>query len=83
MMITEYMQGGDLRKALDDDSSSPRQLGWYGKGRSIAFGLAQSLAYLHSQSVCAIPISCCIRNILIVHACLCPQCGEERPLHIL
>lgn len=50
-MITEYMQGGDLRKALDDDPSSHRQLGWYGKGRSIAFGLAQSLAYLHSQSV--------------------------------
>lgn len=51
MMITEYMQGGDLRRALEIDKA-PRRLDWYKKGRSIALGLAQSLAYLHSQSVC-------------------------------
>ncbi|BDA51310.1 probable serine/threonine-protein kinase DDB_G0281745 at C-terminar half [Coccomyxa sp. Obi] len=49
MMITEFMQGGDLRKALDQGSPS-MCMGWYKKGRSIAMGLAQSLAYLHSQS---------------------------------
>ena len=49
-MITEFMQGGDLRRALEADKA-PRCLSWYKKGRSIALGLVQSLAYLHSQSV--------------------------------
>ena len=66
-MITEFMQGGDLRRALEADKA-PRCLSWYKKGRSIALGLAQSLAYLHSQSVrrhlspsCA---TCCMHIVL-------------------
>ncbi|BDA51317.1 probable serine/threonine-protein kinase DDB_G0281745 at C-terminar half [Coccomyxa sp. Obi] len=64
MMITEFMQGGDLRKALD--RSGPfMNMGWYKKGRSVAMGLAQSLAYLHSQSVISFDVK--PENVLLDH----------------
>ena len=51
MMVMEYMQGGDLGTALARDTSSPRRLSWYNKGRHIALGIARGLLYLHAQKV--------------------------------
>ena len=51
MMVTEYMQGGDLGTALARDSPANRRLGWYNKGIHIALSAARGLAYLHAQKV--------------------------------
>jgi serine/threonine protein kinase len=47
----QYMEGGDLRKALSADELSARRLGWYGKGKSIALDVACGVAFLHSLNV--------------------------------
>ena len=49
LMVTEYMQGGDLASALLADKS--RQLAWNKKGGAIATGIAAGLAFLHSMKV--------------------------------
>lgn len=51
LLVTEYMQGGDLAAALMDDKGTERQLGWYNKGGGIAAGVASGLAYLHANKV--------------------------------
>lgn len=53
MMVTEYMQGGDLGTALAQDNPVNRRLGWYNKGSHIALSAARGLAYLHAQKVTA------------------------------
>ena len=55
MMVTEYMQGGDLGLALAKDNPSNRRLSWYNSGSHIALCIARGLAYLHAQK--ASPIS--------------------------
>ena len=49
MMVTEYMQGGDLGLALAKDTPSNRRLGWCNSGSHIALCIARGLAYLHAQ----------------------------------
>ena len=49
MMVTEYMQGGDLGLALAKDTPSNRRLSWYNSGSHIALCIARGLAYLHAQ----------------------------------
>ena len=51
MMVTEYMQGGDLGTALAHDDPKNRRLGWYNNGNQIALEIARALAYLHAQKV--------------------------------
>ena len=51
MMVTEYMQGGDLGTALVGDNPTNRRLGWYNNGIHIALSAARGLAYLHAQKV--------------------------------
>ncbi|CAL5222010.1 g4300 [Coccomyxa viridis] len=51
MMVTEYMQGGDLGTALAHDNPSARRLGWYQNGHLVALDIARGLAYLHAQKV--------------------------------
>jgi hypothetical protein len=51
LLVTEYMQGGDLAAALMDDRGTERQIGWYNKGGGIAAGVASGLAYLHANKV--------------------------------
>ena len=54
MMVTEYMQGGDLGLALAKDTPSNRRLSWYNSGSHIALCIARGLAYLHAQKASAI-----------------------------
>ena len=51
MMVTEYMQGGDLGTALANDKSADRRLGWYNNGSHIVLEIARGLAYLHHRKV--------------------------------
>ena len=44
-----WLQGGDLRVAIHNDSA--RKLGWYGLGRGIALDIARGIAFLHSRKV--------------------------------
>ena len=54
----QYMAGGDLRSALDQDAvesglGGERRLGWYARGRVVLLCIARGLAYLHSERVSA------------------------------
>ena len=51
MMVTEYMQAGDLGTALANDNAANRRLGWYNNGSQIALDIARGLAYLHHRKV--------------------------------
>ena len=47
--FAEYMEGGDLRAALNDDPEG--ELRWYNRGQSIALDIARGLHFLHSHDV--------------------------------
>ena len=52
----QYMPGGDLGAAIDDDvawhgNGEKRRLGWYASGRGILQCVSRGLAYLHSERV--------------------------------
>ena len=52
----QYMAGGDLGSALDQDimDNGPgvnRRLGWYARGRTVLLCVARGLAHLHSKRV--------------------------------
>ncbi|KAK9831783.1 hypothetical protein WJX74_009158 [Apatococcus lobatus] len=49
MLVLEYMEGGDLRNALMEDSMGSYR--WYGKGRHLAHGVAKGMNYLHTHGV--------------------------------
>ena len=51
LLVLEYMQGGDLREAIqrDFDSQPPKKFGWYGKGAKIALDVAKGLVFLHAN----------------------------------
>jgi serine/threonine protein kinase len=49
MLVLEYMEGGDLREALNDDPNG--ELRWYRRGQSIALDIARGLHFLHSHDV--------------------------------
>ena len=55
MLVLEYMEGGDLAAALQNDSGSgvlaDRKLRWYGQGASLARDIAEALVFLHSRQV--------------------------------
>ena len=51
ILVTEYIHGSDLATALRTDRGSPRKLGWYRNGATIALGIARGLAYLHNAVV--------------------------------
>ena len=63
LLITEFMQGGDLRTRIRNDTASPRKTGWYQDGRYIALGIARGLVYLHSRGI--IWFDCKPNNILL------------------
>ena len=49
MLITELMDGGDLRKRIRQDTAKPRKTGWYQDGCYIALSIARGLVFLHDQ----------------------------------
>jgi len=49
MLVLEYMEGGDLRAALNDDPHG--HLRWYNHGQHIALDIARGLHFLHSHDV--------------------------------
>ena len=49
MLVTELMDGGDLRKRIRQDTAKPRKTGWYQDGRYIALGIARGLVFLHDR----------------------------------
>lgn len=55
MLLVEYCEGGDLRRALNLDSSTKaggeRALGWYKAGHRIALDIARGVHFLHSLDV--------------------------------
>lgn len=46
MLITEYMEGGNLARNL-----GVGKVGWYKRGKSIALEVARGLVYLHSRRI--------------------------------
>ena len=65
LLVTELMQGGDLRSRIRADTASPRRTGWYRDGRYIALGIARGLTYLHSRGV--VWFDCKPNNVLLDH----------------
>lgn len=63
MLVTEYLEGGNLTTALERDSSSPPKFSWYKQGRDsqsksvqglnkrVAMDIARGLAFLHNRKV--------------------------------
>lgn len=49
MLVTEFMQGGDLWNALATQKSG--RLNWYARGRQIGLDVARGLVHLHSKNV--------------------------------
>lgn len=65
LLVTELMQGGDLRSRIRADTAQPRRTGWYQNGRYIALGIARGLAYLHARGI--IWFDCKPNNVLLDH----------------
>ena len=65
LLITEVMQGGDLRKHIKADTARPRATGWHNQGRYIALGLVRGLVYLHEMGF--IWFDCKPNNVLLDH----------------
>eukprot|EP00884_Botryococcus_braunii_P023376 jgi/Botrbrau1/9722/Bobra.0388s0015.1 len=50
MVITEFLPGGNLRKAINNDPP-PRHLCWNKRGLSIAADIAKGIAFLHHRKI--------------------------------
>ncbi|KAK9816754.1 hypothetical protein WJX72_004692 [[Myrmecia] bisecta] len=50
MLVTEYMEGGDLRRALADDLEAG-SLRWHQNGKRIALDIARGVSFLHANNV--------------------------------
>lgn len=49
LLVAELMEGGDLRTALDRDTTG--RFRWWQQGKSIAVDVARGVAFLHSSGV--------------------------------
>eukprot|EP00891_Asterochloris_glomerata_P005033 jgi/Astpho2/5033/Aster-05963 len=67
MLVLEYMEGGDLAAALQNDSGSgvlaDRKLRWYAQGASLARDIAEALVFLHSRQTMHLDLKC--KNVLL------------------
>lgn len=48
-MVSELMEGGDLRNALNADQDAT--WGWFGRGKEVCVDMARGLAFLHANKV--------------------------------
>ena len=64
-LITELMQGGDLKKRICNDRAVPRQTGWHRDGKYIILGIARGLLYLHRKGI--VWFDCKPGNVLLDH----------------
>lgn len=68
MLVTEYLEGGDLFTALERDSATPPKFSWWkhpvkageerkvqGLARRVALDTARGLAFLHHRKVRLLP----------------------------
>ena len=53
MLVLEYMEGGDLYQAIQENSYplDTGLLSWYQKGSTIALDIAKGLVFLHQREV--------------------------------
>ena len=51
MLVTELMEGGDLRARLKSNNQDSAVWGWYGRGKGVALDVARGLHFLHSHGV--------------------------------
>ena len=53
MLVLEYMEGGDLFQAIQENSYplDTGLLSWYQKGSTIALDIAKGLVFLHQHEV--------------------------------
>ena len=64
MLVTEYLEGGDLFTALERDMANPKKFSWWkhpvkagedrkvlGLSRRVALDVARGLAFLHHRKV--------------------------------
>lgn len=49
LLVSELMEGGDLRRALNREDSA--EWSWYRRGKSVCVDMARGLAFLHANKV--------------------------------
>lgn len=49
LLVSELMEGGDLRRALNRENSD--EWSWYRRGKSVCVDMARGLAFLHANKV--------------------------------
>lgn len=87
MLVTEFMEQGDLFRALEADDADRRRFSWYGARRRpdgsrivnglskrVALDVARGLAFLHSRNIVHFGAYC----VLPAAPCLFKNSSEER-----
>jgi hypothetical protein len=58
MLVMEYVEGGDLWRALQRQGSRVGQ--WSLQGRRVALDIARGLCFLHAHSIVCVPLPVCL-----------------------
>ena len=77
LLVTELMQGGDLRSRIRADSASPRRTGWYRDGRYIA--LAKVLTTTRTAG-CLVRFATLCRLLIPASTCSHASGSQQHPM---